>query len=123
MDTKSVKNNPVLPNLQPSQAEQAGATERSRKVQQAAVDASTSGASQGKGDFDVSLSPKAREMMEARKKALDIARSTPDVREDRVAEMKARIDSGTYKPEANKIYDGMMREAILDHLATKPEEQ
>ena len=122
MDTKSVNNNSMMPTLQPTKSEQANASERTKKVQQAAVDSSSSSVAQGKGDFDVSLSPKAREMMEARKKALDIARNTPDVREDKVAEMKARINSGAYKPDANKIYDGMMREAILDHLASNPEE-
>lgn len=73
--------------------------------------------SQDKSDFNVALSDKAKEISEARIKALDIARNTPDIREDRVADLKKRIEAGEYKPDAGQIADGMMREAIRDELA------
>lgn len=73
-----------------------------------------------KADFNVNLSPKAKEMHEARKKAVEIARNTPDIREDKVADFKRRIDSGEYKADAGNIADGMMREAIRDEISKNP---
>lgn len=72
-------------------------------------------------DFNVKLSDRAKEMSEARLKALDIARNTSDVREDRVADLKKRIESGEYKASAENIADGMLREAIRDELSKEPE--
>lgn len=66
----------------------------------------------------VKISPDAKERAEAQQKALKIARDTPDVREDRVAELKKQIQAGTYQIDSGKIADGMLREAIKDHLAT-----
>lgn len=77
---------------------------------------------QGKKGVDVAVSEKARAMAKAREKATEIARNTPDVREDRVRELRERIQSGQYQVDATKIADGMMREAILDKLATMPDE-
>ena len=58
-------------------------------------------------------------MAEAHKKAVDIARNTSDVRDDKVADFKRRIESGEYKADAGNIADGMMREAIRDELAIR----
>jgi flagellar biosynthesis anti-sigma factor FlgM len=69
------------------------------------------------GGWDLSLSPQAREKAESFKKALDIARTTPDVREDRVADIKKRIKDGTYKVDSGKVADGMLLEAIRDKVA------
>lgn len=66
---------------------------------------------------NVQISNSAKHRAEEYKKAYDIASNTPDIRNDRVAELKAKIQNGTYKPDAGKIADGMMREAIRDHLA------
>lgn len=68
-------------------------------------------------DYNVNLSGKSKEMNEARLKALDIARNTPDVREEKIAELKAKIANGEYKVNAENIADGMMREAIKDELS------
>lgn len=70
----------------------------------------------GKG-VDVAVSDKARARAADQKKAMDIAMKTPDVREDRVAALKAQIDAGTYKVDSGKIADGMVREAVMEHLA------
>lgn len=73
-------------------------------------------------DYNVKLSGQAKEMNEARLKALEIARNTPDVREEKIAELKAKIANGDYKFSAENIADGMMREAIKDELSKgKPE--
>lgn len=75
-----------------------------------------------KTDFDVALSPQAREMAEAREKALQIAKATSPIREDRVAELKQKIQNGTYQIDSGKIADGIIREAVLDQLGTMPDE-
>lgn len=69
------------------------------------------------GGFDVNLSPAAREKAKAFQKALEIARNTPDIREDRVAEIKKKIQDGTYQVDSGKIADGMLMEAIRDKVS------
>lgn len=66
---------------------------------------------------DVELSPDARALADAHAKAFDIAINSPEVREEKVAELKAKIQNGTYKINAPGIADGILREAILDKLA------
>jgi flagellar biosynthesis anti-sigma factor FlgM len=79
-------------------------------------------ARQDRSDFAVALSEKAKGMAEARSKALEVARNTPDIREDRVADLKRRIESGEYSVDSGRIADGMLREAIRDELAKNPPE-
>lgn len=67
---------------------------------------------------DVAVSDRARTRAAEQKKALDLAMQAPDIREDRVAAIKAQIASGNYKVDSDKIADGMMREAIMEHLAS-----
>jgi flagellar biosynthesis anti-sigma factor FlgM len=66
---------------------------------------------------NVQISSDAKDKAEAFQRALDLAKATPDVREDRVAELKQQIADGTYKADPGNIADGMMREAIKEHLA------
>lgn len=70
----------------------------------------------GKG-VDVSVSDKARSRASDQKKAVDLALQAPEVREDRVAAIKSQIAAGTYKVDSGKIADGMVREAVMEHLA------
>lgn len=83
------------------------------------TDASKLGAQTQKGAqaSDVSISPSAKKTAEERTKAFNIAKATPEVREDRVADLKSRIAAGTYEVDSGKIADGMMREAVIEHLA------
>ena len=41
--------------------------------------------------------------------------AAPD-RDDMVAELKARIDAGTYNPTGDEIADAMIRRNIADHV-------
>ena len=75
----------------------------------------------GSDSVSVSLSAEARDLAEAKSKALNIARNTPDIREDRVAELKRKIDSGEYRIDSEKIADGILREALREKLASTPE--
>ncbi len=64
-----------------------------------------------KGDR-VDLSQRVREIQEA-KGLLD---SLPDTRQEKVAEIKKRIENGTYKIEGQKIAFSMVKEALLYEL-------
>jgi negative regulator of flagellin synthesis FlgM len=122
METRNInKSQQALTNAL-GQASVAGGVEKAKKAT-GTNEATKTEISPKSGDqgVNVELSPQARQMAEARKKAADIARSTPDVREDRVAALKAQIASGTYKPDPGKIADGILREAILDRLSETKE--
>ena len=61
-------------------------------------------------DAKVDVSQRGKESARAKK----IATDTPDVRDERVAELKRRIESGNYKVDANAVADRMVDE----HLRT-----
>jgi negative regulator of flagellin synthesis FlgM len=61
----------------------------------------------------VALSPEAKQIQDV-KKRLD---SLPDVREDKVAEIKEQIEAGTYTIDGEKIAFKMIRESILDAMS------
>ena len=42
--------------------------------------------------------------------------SIPDVRADKVAELKSRIENGTYEIKPDQIADKMIRESLLNDL-------
>lgn len=125
MTTKSVSNgtpNAVNnPALMPTQTQNAKANKKVEGVDDANAKPANPNRAQAEKNFNVELSAKAREMQEGRAKALEIARNTPDVREDRVADIKRRIADGTYQVDAGAVADGMLREAIKDKLSTEAE--
>lgn len=41
----------------------------------------------------------------------------PDVREDKVAQLKEQIENGTYEIDEEKIADKMLKDALLNDLA------
>ena len=73
----------------------------------------------GNSDWKVQISPNSRMLAQSRMKALEIARSTPEIREEKVQELKEKIAKGEYKPEAGDIADGMLREAIRDYFSNE----
>ena len=95
----------------------AGAAAAALGDSDSAAPANTNNVAAGGKDYGVQISDSAKRRAEAHKKALNIARGTPDIREDRVASLKKQIDEGTYQIDSGKIADGMLREAIKDHLA------
>lgn len=72
-------------------------------------------------NFDVDISDKGKEKALAMQKAFDIAKSTPDIREDKVQKIKEQIKNGTYQIDSGNIADGMLREAVKEHLAENPD--
>ena len=67
----------------------------------------------GRTEDRVALSPEAKQIQDV-KKHLD---SLPDVREDKVAEIKEQIEAGTYSIDGEKIAFKMLRESLLDELS------
>jgi negative regulator of flagellin synthesis FlgM len=60
----------------------------------------------------VVLSDAAKKIQDA-KKQLD---AIPDIREDKVAQLKEQVENGTYEIDAEKIADKMLRESLLNDL-------
>jgi len=58
----------------------------------------------------VTLSPRARELCDAQK----VLASIPDVREDRVEEIKTLIANGSYRIDSGAIATKMIRETFSD---------
>jgi negative regulator of flagellin synthesis FlgM len=59
---------------------------------------------------DVQISAEARKLAEE-KKIQDMLRNAPDVREDRIAEVKAKLESGAYDTEEvlNDVAEKLMK--------------
>jgi negative regulator of flagellin synthesis FlgM len=60
----------------------------------------------------VNLSTKARDI----EKIQEILRKAPDVREDRVAQLKKKITSGEYNVNGKDVADQILREFLLEDL-------
>lgn len=60
----------------------------------------------------VYISDSAKRVQEARLQL----ESVPDTRSDKVAEIKRRIESGTYEIQPDKIADKMIRESLLNDI-------
>jgi negative regulator of flagellin synthesis FlgM len=123
MDTKAVSSgSPSAASLVTSTAE--GGAKKAAKgagaqgvATPAAMPSAAAAPAKAPSNYDVKISDGAKDRATAQAKALEIARQTPDVREDRVADLKKRIADGTYQIDSGKIADGMLHEAIRDHLA------
>ncbi len=63
-------------------------------------------------DDKVDLSPSARDVINARAH-LD---SIPDVREEKVEEIKNQINNGTYGIDGKKIASNMIKESLIDEI-------
>ena len=61
----------------------------------------------------VNLSTKARDIQQLQ----DAVNQLPDVREDKVRELKDRVDRGAYDVNGQKIAEKMVSESLLDILA------
>ncbi|MCC6484822.1 MAG: flagellar biosynthesis anti-sigma factor FlgM [Armatimonadetes bacterium] len=64
--------------------------------------------------------PKARRAKTSREEAIEVAmkamEEVPDVREDVVADLKARIESGQYKVAGEDVADMMIRRMKADRI-------
>ncbi len=60
----------------------------------------------------VILSQEGKKIQDA-KKLMD---SIPDIREEKVAKIKAQIENGTYQVEEKKLASKMIKESLLNEL-------
>jgi len=60
----------------------------------------------------VVISDAAKRVQEARRQLDDI----PDVREDKVSQLRSQIQNGTYEINADKIADKMIKEGLLNDV-------
>ncbi len=89
-------------------------TGKANKADGGKSDLKTSGSLSALGDAkvqasNVNLSAQAQNI----KKAKELAMAAPDVREDKVAELQKKIDSGKYNVSAKDIADKMVDEELL----------
>jgi negative regulator of flagellin synthesis FlgM len=68
-----------------------------------------------RGEDKVQISARAREIVEAQK----AAKAIPDVREDKVAEVKNKVETGTYRVEGHRIAVNMIDESLQNEIASK----
>ncbi|MEN6317582.1 MAG: flagellar biosynthesis anti-sigma factor FlgM [Syntrophaceae bacterium] len=61
----------------------------------------------------VNLSAMARDIQQLR----DAVNQLPDVREDKIRELKEQVDKGTYAVNGQKIAEKMVSESLLDIFA------
>jgi negative regulator of flagellin synthesis FlgM len=76
-------------------------------------ESNTSDGSTLKADTVV-LSDAAKRIQEAQARI----QTLPDVRNDKVAELKAQIENGTYEIKSEEIAEKMIRESLLNELLT-----
>lgn len=64
------------------------------------------------GEDNVELSQAAGELKRARKALEEI----PDVRQEKIADIKNRIENGTYEIKSDQIADSMVKESLKNDL-------
>ena len=57
-----------------------------------------------------------RRKEECRLELLQVIRQLPEIRQERVAELKTRIDQGSYKVDADALADRMLEETLTETL-------
>ena len=72
--------------------------------------ASTEAPERSLSEDKVALSSEAKQIQEAKK----LVDALPDIREDKVAEIRERIENGTYSVDSDKIAFRMIKESILN---------
>jgi len=63
-------------------------------------------------DDHVQLSSKAKELQRIK----DSLENVPEVRREKVAELKAACENGTYQPDSSKTAENILKESIIDLL-------
>lgn len=74
-------------------------------------DAAVSGVGEAAGTDALSVSSQGQELQ----RVLPLLAALPDTRPDRVADLKARVEAGTYQPTGREIAGSVLKRAA-DHL-------
>ena len=89
------------------------AVQQYQKTEKVQEDASPKVGGSAAPEEKVNLSTKARDIQQAK----NAVTSLPDVRQEKVQEIKTQVDKGTYNVNAGKIADKMVNESIVDIFA------
>jgi len=104
----SQSGNPAVQNGESQAARKSGKADAAAQSE-SAKKAGTAGPATYTGDSArPEISARAREFAQAK----ETASAAPDVREDRIAELKRRIASGSYKVDADALADRMVDEHL-----------
>ena len=94
--------------VQGSETGQARRTEKSSKATTESAREGGKAVATENGDVDTKISARARDLS----KAKSAAAGAPDVREEKIAELKRRIAEGRYKVDATAVADKMVDEHL-----------
>jgi negative regulator of flagellin synthesis FlgM len=98
--------------VQAGEAKKNGKAEKAEKAAGAQknekAEATAKARTEVEGSVNAKLSTKGREMSQAK----EIASKTPDVREEKIAALKARIAGGKYAVDAEAVADRMVDEHL-----------
>jgi len=61
---------------------------------------------------DVDLSSRARQYQKLKKTVME----APDIRSDKVEDIRARIEAGTYNVRGEQVASGIVKESVVDTL-------
>lgn len=89
-------------------AERANSAQPTKKTDRGASSTSVKSSSSSIPGAQTEISAKGKEFAKTRA----LAAQAPDVREDKIAELKQRIESGSYKIDANAIGDKLVDEHL-----------
>jgi len=84
-----------------------------RKNGRTTASGTTAKAAGGAGQDKVAISQQAMEM----RRASDIAAGLPEVRQEKVAEIRQQISPGTYSVNGEKIAMNMIKESLITPVA------
>lgn len=97
--TQAIQNKDIAGASGAKRSEKSSATDAAAKSTSPAIDSSA---------VKPEISSKAREFSQAK----EAAAKAPDVREDKIAELKRRISAGTYQVNAQALADKMVDEHV-----------
>jgi negative regulator of flagellin synthesis FlgM len=89
------------------------AVQQYQKINKVQSDSSQKVGGNAAPEEKVNLSAKARDIQQLR----DAVNRLPDVREDKVRELKEQVDKGTYTVDGQKVAEKMVSESLLDIFA------
>jgi len=94
-------------NSEVSQSKQTGRTQAATPGKKGEKNGAAA-AAVSSGSVSTDISSKGKDLARAK----DVAQSAPDVREEKVAELRRRIAAGQYRPDPDAIADRMIEEHL-----------
>lgn len=71
-------------------------------------------------DYSIKLSDNAQKISKLYQKALKQVKNTPDLeREEKIAEIKKKVEEGLYQIDSDKIAEELVRELLKDEVALR----